>query len=124
MSCGSGHRCCLDPTLLWLWCRPATAALIQPLAWEPTYAMSVNLKIKQTDKQKTKNTNVALYSKYKASPMIFTIGNKDWRIVAASSLPQLQNVLHLLHSLPWRPVTTFWDVWPRREITGEQWILF
>ena len=25
---------CLDLALLWLWCRPATAALIQPLAWE------------------------------------------------------------------------------------------
>ena len=22
MSCGVGHRCALDPTLLWLWCRP------------------------------------------------------------------------------------------------------
>ena len=27
-----------DPTLLWLWCRPAAIALIQPLTWEPPYA--------------------------------------------------------------------------------------
>ena len=28
------HRHCLDLALLWLWQRPAAAALIQPLAWE------------------------------------------------------------------------------------------
>ena len=33
-SYGVGHRCILDPMWLWLWHRPATAALIQPLAWE------------------------------------------------------------------------------------------
>ena len=32
------------PALLWLWGRLATAALIQPLAWEPPHAMSVALK--------------------------------------------------------------------------------
>ena len=30
-----------DPVLLWLWCRPAAAAPIQPLAWEPPYAIGV-----------------------------------------------------------------------------------
>ena len=34
MSSGVGHRCGWDPVLLWLWCRPAAAAPIQPLAWE------------------------------------------------------------------------------------------
>ena len=29
-----GLRCVLDPMLLWLWRRPAAAALIWPLAWE------------------------------------------------------------------------------------------
>jgi len=28
-----------DLTLLWLWRRPAATALIQPLAWEPPYAV-------------------------------------------------------------------------------------
>ena len=37
MSCGVGHRCGLDPALLWLCCRPAAVALIGPLAWEPPY---------------------------------------------------------------------------------------
>ena len=44
VSCGVGCRCCLDPTLLWLWCRSAAAALIQPLAWELRYAACVDLK--------------------------------------------------------------------------------
>ena len=30
-----------DLVLLWLWCRPASAALIQALAWEPPYAAGV-----------------------------------------------------------------------------------
>ena len=38
MSCGVGRRRGLDPTLLWLWCRPAATAPIQPLAWEPPCA--------------------------------------------------------------------------------------
>ena len=33
-----GRRCGLDPTLLWLWHRPAPVALIQTLAWELPYA--------------------------------------------------------------------------------------
>ena len=39
-SCGVGCRWNLDPMLLWLWCRPATVALIRPLAWESPYATS------------------------------------------------------------------------------------
>ena len=38
MSCGVGRRRGSDPTLLWLWRRPAATALIRPLAWEPPYA--------------------------------------------------------------------------------------
>ena len=33
-----------DPALLWLWCRPAAAAWIRPLAWEPQYATGAALK--------------------------------------------------------------------------------
>ena len=35
-----------DLALLWLWCRPAGVALIQPLAWEPPHAVGVALKSK------------------------------------------------------------------------------
>ena len=44
MSCGIDHRHSGNPTLLWLWCRLADAALNRPLAWELTYAMVVALK--------------------------------------------------------------------------------
>ena len=40
-----------DPTLLWLWCRPAAAAPIGPLAWEPPYATSAAPK--RQDKKKS-----------------------------------------------------------------------
>ena len=52
MSCGVGRRNSSDPTLLWLWWRPATRAPIWLLAWEPPYAKSTALK--KTKSQKTK----------------------------------------------------------------------
>ena len=45
--------------LLWLWRRPATAASIPPLAWEPPYAAGAALK-KQKQKQTKKNPQVIL----------------------------------------------------------------
>ena len=45
MSCGIGRRCSSsNPTLLWLWCRLAATAPIQPLAWEPPYDEGAALK--------------------------------------------------------------------------------
>ena len=44
MSCGVGRRPGWDLALLWLWCRPATRAPIQSLAWEPLYAVGMALK--------------------------------------------------------------------------------
>ena len=54
VSCGMGHRCCSDPTLLllWLWCRPAAVTPIQLLAWESPYATSEALKSKKKKKKK------------------------------------------------------------------------
>ena len=40
--------------LLWLWCRPAATAPIQPLAWEPAYAAGAALKKRQKTKNQTK----------------------------------------------------------------------
>ena len=44
MSCGVGHRCGLDPVLLWLWHKPVATAPVQHLAWESPYAMGAALK--------------------------------------------------------------------------------
>ena len=46
MSCGIGRRHGSDLALLWLWRRPADAAPIQTLAWEPPYAAGMALKSK------------------------------------------------------------------------------
>ena len=41
-----------DPTLLWLWRRPAAAVPIQPLTWELPYAAGADLKSKKKKKKK------------------------------------------------------------------------
>ena len=51
MSCGVGQRQGSDLALLWLWCRLAAVALIQPLAWELLHATGVALK-KEKRKEK------------------------------------------------------------------------
>ena len=51
MSCGVGLRHGSDPKLLWPWCRLAATALIQPLAWEPPYAVGVAQKRKKERKE-------------------------------------------------------------------------
>ena len=43
-----------DLALLWLWCRPAAAAPIQTLAWEPSHAAGAALNKKTKDKKKKK----------------------------------------------------------------------
>ena len=53
VSCGVGRRCGSDPTLLWLWCRPAATAPIRALAWESPYATEAALE--KVDRQKKKN---------------------------------------------------------------------
>ena len=54
MSCGVGCSCGLDPALLWLLCRPAAVALIQPLGWELPSAAGAALKSKKKKKKKKK----------------------------------------------------------------------
>ena len=50
MSYGVGCRRGSDPALLWLWCRLADTAPIQPLAWKLPYAMDMGLKGKKKKK--------------------------------------------------------------------------
>ena len=55
ISCGVGHRCGSDLSLLWLWHRPVATAQIGPLVWEPPYATGAALKkTKKKRKKKTK----------------------------------------------------------------------
>ena len=52
MSCGVGHKHSSDPTFLWLWRRPAAAALNRLLAWELPYVTGEALKRKKKKKKK------------------------------------------------------------------------
>ena len=60
MSCGVGCRHGLDPTLLWLWRRPAATALIRSLALEPPHAAGVALKKTKDKRQKKKKTKLKI----------------------------------------------------------------
>ena len=40
-----------DPALLWLWCRPAAVALIQPLDWKLLYAAGAALKAEKKERK-------------------------------------------------------------------------
>ena len=44
VSCGIGHRQDSNLMLLWLWCRPAPVAPVQPQAWELLCDLGVALK--------------------------------------------------------------------------------
>ena len=54
MSCGVSHRC--GSELAWLWRRPGATAQIQPLAWEPPYAVGAAVKKKKKTKKKIPDT--------------------------------------------------------------------
>ena len=53
---------------LWLWCRPAATALIQPLTWEPPCAAGVAQEMAKRQKKKKytfpKPTQVEIDSQY------------------------------------------------------------
>ena len=78
MSCGIGHRCSLDPTLLWLWCKLAAAAPIQPLAWKLPCGTGVALKKKERSRDPMPHVVhklltihcLALYTKYFPTPVL------------------------------------------------------
>ena len=52
VSCSVGCRLSSDATLLWLWYRPATTALIGRLALEPPYATDAALKRQRKQESK------------------------------------------------------------------------
>ena len=63
ISCGIGHKCGLNPVLLWLWHKPTATVPIRPLAREPPYAVGAALK-----KQKTNNNKKKTLKKQKKKP--------------------------------------------------------
>ena len=67
LSCGVGCRCCLDPALLLLWCRPAATAPSGPLAWEPPYASGAPLEKAKRQKNKIKRDIILFLSVFTQS---------------------------------------------------------
>ena len=62
MSCTVGHGCSSDLALLWLWHRPAAAALIRPLALELPYPEGA------APPQKTEKDMNSEYNEMKSTP--------------------------------------------------------
>ena len=80
-----------NPELLWLWCRPAAAAVILPLAWEPPCAMGAALKKKKKKrerererKEKKKKTfpraDITKYHKLNGFKRQISIVSQFWRL--------------------------------------------
>ena len=72
MSCGVGRRHGSDPALLWLWPRPAAIAPIQPLAWEPPYAVGAAREMAKTQ-QKKENRQETSRARMDYIPITLTI---------------------------------------------------
>ena len=62
VSHGVGHRRGSDPLLLWLWLRPAAVALIQPPAWELSYATGAALRRKKKERDQSRLPAVLCWS--------------------------------------------------------------
>ena len=60
VSCGVGRRRGSDPMLVWLWCRLAATAPIQPLAWELAYAEGAALKRKKKERKRKRHVKICV----------------------------------------------------------------
>ena len=70
--------------LLWLWCRPAAAALTEPLAWELPYATGGALKEKKKKNLREFPCGLAV----KESSVVATVTSLVWELPHASELPK------------------------------------
>ena len=101
VSCGIGRSCGSDPALLWLWCRPAAAAPIQSLAWEPPFAASVAPKKQKTKKELSNNLLFIFIYMYCSLTII------SW-MLQQKGLAMIYNTIHKERSsLPWSKWQTF-----------------
>ena len=76
--------------MLWLWCRLAAVALIQPLAWEPPHAVGVALK-------RPKKTHICIYVY-----ILETWSFQDWKLsqqllATPARNTQMEILTHVMH---------------------------
>ena len=86
-------QCVKDPALLWLWCRPAATAPIQPLAWEPPNApldSRMTLSNTQLLQQSTKPFLIC--------PLGHNFSNHLYHFPFIHSTPATQAPLYLKHT--------------------------
>ena len=65
--------CDLDPALLWLWCRPAAAAPIQPLLGTSICHKGAGLKRQKKKKKKRKKNEIQTRGKYSMVTEVRTV---------------------------------------------------
>ena len=75
MSCGVGCRRGSDLALLWLWCRLAATAPIQPVAWEPPYAVGAALEKAKRPKKKKK---IILKISFRVPVLVQQVKKRMW----------------------------------------------
>ena len=98
-SCSVGHRCSLDPGLLWLWHRPAALIPIQLLAWELPYAAGAALKRKMGwggQKLQTATSTKKIY-RWQINMKSTVSGNYKLKQAIASHL--LESLKHWQHQM-------------------------
>ena len=80
LSCGIDRSRGSDPAWLWLWCRSAATALIQPLAWEFPCASNAALKSKKKKKKKKARQTLGLWQNQASelTPAIVSLQTSLW----------------------------------------------
>ena len=91
MSCGVGCRHGLDPVWLWLWCRLAAVAPIQPLACEPPYATG-GVPPKQFFKKKNTEGSQYLIQRHPGSTRQCSVDG--YKVRQGSGPAQVQKQVH------------------------------
>ena len=79
-----GCICGSNPVLLWLWCRPAAAALIRSLAWELPYATGAAPK--KTNRQKTKKKKKKPKLPHDLVTLLLSIHPKEMKSVSQRNI--------------------------------------
>ena len=88
----------LDLTLLWLWCRPAVTAQIQPLAWDPPYATGVAQEMAK--KKKKKDKKIKCLSAHLHAIHTYVFYSVASELLKVRSISDLLSLFPMLKTMP------------------------